>query len=685
VCKGSETKTDWIECDRCLQWFHQICVDVENHQEGEPWMCETCKMVLNLDPLGTKKQEDATAALLDVASGGVHTESQVTGELMKLIERAQAREAEAKEENEALKKQFQAQQENFEMKLERLKRFISSSKEHEEKPTGAVLKPNHPISLRKKEEEDAILASVKRFKQIDLENESQRSIVSGNRKSQGSEGSQSSGRETEIVQFSKFMKVMMRRDLEDLPKFSGKTREWPFFEAVYIRTTEEGNYSDHANVRRLAKALQGDAKSFVKNLLAYGSSGEEIMNALRRRFGKTSELLKELTNELTQLPTINNLSDPKFEEFALKLSHYVAELKSMKFDEQLKNEFLETLLIEKLVRLPSLYARWMDKRKSARPRSKNIEEFAEFILQQWERLPPSTDGESNSLNNDQLKQKVSTSSEPNRVMRHSVERPARFECPCCDESHLLLKCLNFTEMPVGERWEIAKSRRLCFACLKTCEHRADDCPEKRVCHLNGCKASHHRLLHANRRTPTIGTNPRQGAIRASTSSLHPDAQEFVPERFEESRTAQVGQMSIEAFNMVHEEFQLTAKVVAVRIHGSNGSFFDTYAFLDDGSSITLMDQEIFHALQPQRYSVHNLKLKWTGDVTREEPALRCDVKISGSNGPHQYPLQNVYCVKDLNLEETSQNGTKMRQRYRHLRNLPLPDFVKERPRRTNRR
>jgi hypothetical protein len=124
--------------------------------------------------------------------------------------------------------------------------------------------------------------------------------------------------------------------------------------------------------------------------------------------------------------------------------------------------------------------------------------------------------------------------------------------------------------------------------------------------------------------------------------------------------------------------EVTAKVVAVRIFGKDGKFVDDYAFLDDGSTLTLMEQRIADrlGLKGER---EKLQLRWTKGISRDEDATKCDVTLAGVSGNREFSLKNVFCVPDLDLAPVSQNGSELNQRYRHLSRLPLPDFANVKP------
>jgi hypothetical protein len=119
-------------------------------------------------------------------------------------------------------------------------------------------------------------------------------------------------------------------------------------------------------------------------------------------------------------------------------------------------------------------------------------------------------------------------------------------------------------------------------------------------------------------------------------------------------------------------------VVAIRIHGDYGNFVDDYAFLDDGSTSTMMDQTIADRLQ-MRGEPENLHFQWSKGITRTEETQRCDVTISGSDHKTRFTLKGVFCVSNLDLAPVSQDGAELAKRYEHLRGIPLPSFANVRP------
>lgn len=75
----------------------------------------------------------------------------------------------------------------------------------------------------------------------------------------------------------------------------------------------------------------------------------------------------------------------------------------------------------------------------------------------------------------------------------------------------------------------------------------------------------------------------------------------------------------------------------------------TFAFLDNGSEITIVEDALVNELgvSGPRKPLH---LKWTGDIGRTEKDSRVvRLYVSGKETTSIFPLKNVRTVKDLNL------------------------------------
>ncbi|XP_055836519.1 uncharacterized protein LOC129905140 [Episyrphus balteatus] len=436
--------------------------------------------------------------------------------------------------------------------------------------------------------------------------------------------------------------ILNRNNVQELPSFSGENkREWPYFEEVYKSTTIEGRYSDKENVARLRKALKGEAYHMVSDRLKYSSDADAIMDSLRTMFGRSGVLVHDLTAELLNLPKLSSKCDPKLRIWAVKVNGFVADLKSMNKEEDLTNGYVLTCLASRLG--ASLYQEWQ-KRKSGLL-NVSIQQFAEFLTEKVIDLPP-----------DLLRVGSEQKKAFNKTSRVLLHQPASVSTndlcyKCSKKKHVLSECDEFLALTPVERQAFAQEKSICFTCLNPSRHQWKVCAKKRSCGTEGCSRRHHSLLHTSANT--------------SSTELNSLAVSFVPQPHIHS-------------SHVGFDVSILFKIVPIRIYGNGDLFVDTYAFLDDGSSLSMVDEELFHELGLNGQS-EKLTLQWTKGVSRVEDCKKTTFSVSGIQTRKRYVLQKVYTIKNLGLASQSIDVTHLKSLYPHLRGLPLVDLVDARP------
>ena len=68
------------------------------------------------------------------------------------------------------------------------------------------------------------------------------------------------------------------------------------------------------------------------------------------------------------------------------------------------------------------------------------------------------------------------------------KQPKSEVCVCCSQVHPLYRCGEFKRKTESERYEVVKTHKLCFNCLKTGQVNSH-------CQASNCKERHHSLLH----------------------------------------------------------------------------------------------------------------------------------------------------------------------------------------------
>ncbi|CAH8529704.1 unnamed protein product [Schistosoma bovis] len=76
------------------------------------------------------------------------------------------------------------------------------------------------------------------------------------------------------------------------------------------------------------------------------------------------------------------------------------------------------------------------------------------------------------------------------------------KCSMCSYDHAIDKCPQFLALTVQDRWSHAKSKGICFVCLRQ-GHRVTECKLTKRCNVNGCEKKHHSLLHSESDKPGI--------------------------------------------------------------------------------------------------------------------------------------------------------------------------------------
>lgn len=74
---------------------------------------------------------------------------------------------------------------------------------------------------------------------------------------------------------------------KELPKFSGKSNEWPFFVSVYESTTKACGFSNEENLSRLRNCLEGSAYEAVKSYLMFPDLVPRVIDTLKKIFWTT--------------------------------------------------------------------------------------------------------------------------------------------------------------------------------------------------------------------------------------------------------------------------------------------------------------------------------------------------------------------------------------------------------------
>ncbi|XP_072943452.1 uncharacterized protein [Epargyreus clarus] len=354
----------------------------------------------------------------------------------------------------------------------------------------------------------------------------------------------------------------------ELPVFSGDCIEWLHFKCVYEESARLCRYNDSENLWRLRRALRGDAREAVTDLLIGNTPPAAVMEALELRFGRSDVIIMTITAQLKRLPPLPTNYQQELINFSVKVNNCVATIRALKQEDYLRSPELATAIITKL---PStLIGKWTDYayNKILDGRSK-LELMAMFLKNEAEMMSVVGLAVPNE------ERKMREASEKRIIEKRFIKRPVFItahesdeKCKYCRKSkHTLPECRMFKRAMRKDKWRFVKNSGLCFCCLLT-RHDKNTCKAP-VCDIDGCGQPHHTLLHWTKPQSVNGTENDLGAPASST-------------------VAHV------ASDNKHTD-KIMLKVVSVQLRGPKG-VVSVYALLDDAATVSMIDSELADSL-----------------------------------------------------------------------------------------
>ncbi|XP_058443868.1 uncharacterized protein LOC131425755 [Malaya genurostris] len=437
-----------------------------------------------------------------------------------------------------------------------------------------------------------------------------------------------------------------RQTVKDLPKFGGDPEDWPRFIAAYERTSRMCAFRNDELLDRLERSLQDKALCTVKSLLLHPDNVPVIMNRLKTLFGNPELIVETMVRRIRMMPPPKADKMETIVDFGVAVQNLCATIQVCQMDERLYNVALLQELVDSL---PSaLKMKWAFYRKEIR--TATLLEFNEWLGEMVETLSqvirPTV-----WTKPQKAEQKTERRVRKEEVYlhthtTHSSDQVDRKGCLACgNECSSLDKCGSFLKMSPSARWALVNVKKVCRKCLnkhfKTCERKVP-------CGVQGCAFLHHRLLHndSKHNKPSISHSTQAASINAHHSSLE----------------------------------RTFLKYISVTVHGK-GSSISTYAFLDAGSTSTLMEHSLWEELNLDGERAP-LCISWTGGQGRyEDDSVVFSVEVTGERTPGlRFNLQDVHTVRSLDLPSQSMSATELAEHFGYLSDIPIESYADVKPR-----
>lgn len=447
---------------------------------------------------------------------------------------------------------------------------------------------------------------------------------------------------------------------KELPLFAGEPEEWPLFFASFENTTHLCGFSAEENMVRLQKCLRGKALEAVKCQLLHPSNLNQVLATLKMLFGRPEIIVHSL------LQKINNLPAPKADrlgtlvDFALAVRNMVATVKACALEEHLCNLTLLHSLTERLP--PMIRLNWATHRQSLH--SVTLVEFSDWLYKLAEAASTVTMPQLSGTEDNKSRR---SRKDDGFLNAHAEESPKSKHletsngCLVCQDSCASVdKCKRFLSLDLSARWDALREFKLCRSCLGV--YRGP-CKFAKPCGKSGCQYKHHILLHNDAKD-----KPAASTVGPSNRARDPPQETAEKKRESEPCNTHRGGSKAVLF-----------QYIPIILH-NNGIELRTHAFLDSGSSLTLMEEGLAKQLDlnGEKYP---LCLRWTADTCRyEKDATIVSLNISGIyDGSSQHNLKEVYTVKELKLPSQSLPVDKLTNKYNHLKGLPIVSYSNVQP------
>ncbi|XP_055615088.1 uncharacterized protein LOC129761392 [Toxorhynchites rutilus septentrionalis] len=428
-----------------------------------------------------------------------------------------------------------------------------------------------------------------------------------------------------------------------LPTFTGRHEEWPIFLSSFNTTTKACGFSNLENLARLQESLRGPARDSVCSRLLLPEAVPQIIETLRMLYGRPEQLLNALLVKVrkTDPPKADRLGT--FISFGMVVQQLCDHLEATQLNDHLVNPLLIQELVEKLP--PGTKMDWVRyKRLQGRVTLRTLADFLSELVSTASEVSGVVDASLNPIGSRASKIRGGRSKEyESHINAHSEELSRKPEyprtpCPTCGRTdHRLRNCDEFRKMGVLQRLEVVDRFELCRSCLNA--HGRSRCKANIRCKVDRCQGQHNTMLHQH------STELRSNCNAHSAS----------------------------------QQVSVIFRMIPVTL-SYGGMSINTLAFLDEGSSFSLVECSITNMLKATG-KPQPLRVTWTAGMTRlERESMLLNLTISAVGSKERFSMEKVHTVEELKLPVQSLNYRELAESYSHLRNLPVAEYPNESPR-----
>lgn len=434
------------------------------------------------------------------------------------------------------------------------------------------------------------------------------------------------------------------------PTFSGVLIEWQGFEDLFKSILSHApDLPDVERFEYLKTSLEGEAFSLISHLPLTSANYNKAWEVLRARYGNKRDLARIHLDALLSSHTVKSNDASSIKTLLTSILEHTAALDNLDFITRQWNPILVHIFENHLDY--DLRARWeFTVGDRHQPSTSDFIEFLRSHVRSAEARAGNYTLTSNASTSQNKIHKNSFSSKSRPTYGHKVmttnttspidssnQPPAISNCQLCHKPHSIRKCQLFLSKSPNERFQIAKTERLCINCLAA-GHASAGCPSKYKCQT--CHRSHHTMLHFNPSSQIHGV--QSTSSKQSTSLL--------------------------VKGQPHKTVLLST--VLLDAVAADGRRHTLRALLDSGSQASFIIEKAVHLLMlPRRHSPVHITTFANTTSTLVRGTANITLMPCGTDSPS-------FCLDTLIVSQITGETPQIHFRFgkwEHIKNLTLAD------------
>ncbi|CAL8072036.1 unnamed protein product [Calicophoron daubneyi] len=437
-----------------------------------------------------------------------------------------------------------------------------------------------------------------------------------------------------------FKSLLIRLELPkvEVEKFDGTPWKFYRFLKIFETSIAQRISSDQQRLSLLIQHCTGLTKQSIEHcVMLTDGCYDEAVQTLRTRFGRPHQIVESLTDPLFNGPKLVETDVGALQRLTTEMRSCELTLQQLGKASELNSS---VNLIHPIRRLPlRLQERWAEfvENLFGDEREPTFQELLRFLDKRvavasnlYGRFATETAViERRPMRPSNWEGAVSFRNQPSTSA--IINYPAKpLGCPICNLGHDLEACTKFVSLPLMERQKILRDQKRCFKCMRS-NHVSSVCRVMVKCNVAGCGRRHHTLMHREDAFDSGKLSNDVGRISACTSE----------------RNVQLG-------------------MVPVRLVGPRASV-DTYAFLDNGSDMTVVRSDLCSQLGleaiPKTLTVntlHGTKTINSAEVNLTIQSLFSDTSLD---------VCRAYTVRELPIQSATAYYDPDTTQYPHLSDI----------------